>query len=154
MSHYLPLLVDDMLTYHPLLWVWWITSAHYHLGAYGNLYSADQPSEPVWGSVKLQGSLGRISSATASPKIMTHLLEVLGTTRRKFTCSGNNWIVGQIVATPAWCREKENGNLLVWALLNIMESGRSYVFRCSRYVLCWRDPEWNNFFHLVLDGIS
>ena len=85
---------------------------------------------------------------------MTHLLEVLGTTRRKFTCSGNNWIVGQIVATPAWCREKENGNLLVWALLNIMESGRSYVFRCSRYVLCWRDPEWNNFFHLVLDGIS
>jgi len=97
--------------------------------------------EPAWGSVRLQGLLGRISSATASPKRMTHLLEVLGTTRSKFTCSGNNWTVWQIAATSAWCREKGNDNHLAWALWNIMANGLSYVFLCSRYVLCWRDPE-------------
>ena len=106
-----------------------------------NFCSADQPLEPAWGSVRPQGLLGRISSATASPKRRTHLLEALGITRSKFTSSGNNWTVWQTVATFAWCREKGNDSHLVWAPLNIMESGRSYVFLCSRYVLCRWDPE-------------
>ena len=108
---------------------------------YENLYSSDQPSELAWGSVKLQGLLGRTSSAIVSPKRTILLLEALGITRSKFTSSGNNWTVGQTVATFAWCKEKGNDSHLVWAPLNIMESGHSYVFLCSRYVLCWRDPE-------------
>ena len=100
---------------------------------YENLYSSDQPSELAWGSVKLQGLLGRTSSAIVSPKRTILLLEALGITRSKFTSSGNTWTVGQTVATFAWCKEKGNDSHLVWAPLNIMESGHSYVFLCSRY---------------------
>lgn len=103
---------------------------------------------------RMQGSLGRISSATASPQRTTHLLVVLGTTRNKFTCSGNNWFVGQIVNISAWCREKGKRQSL--GLLNIMESGHSYMFLCSRYVLCWHEPDsWvKQKNYLVLDDIS
>lgn len=147
-SHCESILVDVMLRLFITLCCGELLKTSYYLEDYENLYPA--LSEIAWRSVKLQALLGRIPSATARTKRMTHLLLVLGTTRSKSTCSGNSWAVGQTVVTSAWCREKVNASHLVWTLLNIMENGRSYVFLSSRYVLCWNDPQWNCYLYIAL----